>query len=161
MNLYHSPDLQIQYSSSHFYHIMVPTIKIQMICILVHMLFTNCSATVSHFVLIVQNTWLPWAILVFEWLNFRKCSTLWNYNYKCFVTRYNSDIKHHTKPSQETIFQKYSKYKNCPWSSNYDRIRNPYYKHEYIIWINIMVIVNIEMTTQYKQDKTAQSNNYA
>jgi hypothetical protein len=42
--------------ASHFYHIMVPTIKIQMICILVHMLFTNCSATVSHF---VQKGFIP------------------------------------------------------------------------------------------------------
>ena len=38
--------------------------------------------------------------------------------------------------------------------------QNTYIVHEYIVSINIMVITNIEMTTQYIQDKTSHTHTH-
>ena len=44
-------------------------------------------------------------------------------------------------------------YRGLQTANGYERFSSKYI-HEYIISINIMVITNIEITTQYIQDKT-------
>ena len=45
-------------------------LKMQMICYLVQMLFTNSSTNRPHFTVIVHSKWLTCEILVFEWMIF-------------------------------------------------------------------------------------------